>query len=67
MTFTITHRPSPRLLRLLRAAHDDGQPEISVIASPPALVVTRRDGAELSDSEQTEVRALLAADGVETI
>lgn len=54
-----------RLLELLRGAHDDGQPALQVLHDPPALVVLREDGSELSATEELEVRALLAADEAE--
>lgn len=54
-----------RLLELLRGAHDDGQPALWVLHDPPALVVVREDGSELSSTEELEVRALLAADDAE--
>jgi hypothetical protein len=59
--------PSRRLLALLREAHDDGQPALDVLHDPPALVVRRADGTDLSRAEEVEVRALLAADAAEEI
>lgn len=64
----VRQRPIGELLgQLLRGAHDDGQPELVITHDPPALVILRADGTELSASEQLEVRALLAADDVEPL
>lgn len=63
----IRFRPlGERLLELLHAAHDDdGAPPLRVLHDPPALAVLREDGSELSETEDLEVRALLAADAAE--
>jgi hypothetical protein len=58
---------SARLVELLRGAHDDGELELSVMHDPPALVLLRADSRELSETEQLEVRAILAADAAEPI
>jgi hypothetical protein len=67
MTYLRDHALSGRLAALLRGAHDDDEPELSVLHDPPALVVRRADGSELSHAEEVEVRALLAADDVEAL
>lgn len=57
-------RPTPSLVQWLSAAHDDGAPPLAVEAVGPDLRITRQDGSELSDTEQLEVAALLAAHAV---
>lgn len=67
MTFLHHGLPTETLLALLRGAHDDGRQPLDVRFSSPALVVLHADGTELSETEEREVRALLAADAVEPL
>lgn len=57
-------RPTPGLVQWLSAAHDDGARPLAVEAVGPDLRVLRQDGSELSETEQLEVTALLAAHAV---
>jgi hypothetical protein len=65
MTVVREHALGHALLELLQGAHDDDQPALVVTHEPPALVVLRADGTELSEVEEKEIWALLAADGAE--
>lgn len=65
MTIIRSTAPGPGLLRRLREdAHDDGEPDLLVHYEDDVLIVVRVDGHDLSETEEIEVRALLAADDV---
>lgn len=58
---------TPALRRWLEAGHDDDWPPLLVRQVGESVEVTRADGCELSDREQTEVTALMAAHAVEPL
>lgn len=68
---------TPALAAWLRAAHDDGAYPLDVRVirrirggvdvGPAGIDVTRANGSTLSQTEETEVRALLAAHAVEPL
>lgn len=60
-------RLTPGLRRWLEGAHDDGQPALKVAQVDDHILVTRADGAELSEDEQIEITALLAAHAAEAL
>jgi hypothetical protein len=55
------------LVAWLRRAHDDDTPALRVFSHGETVTVLRHDGADLSETEEIEVRALLAAHQVEPL
>lgn len=60
-------KPSRALVAWIEAAHDDGSSPLTVFGRDRWIVVRRSDGGDLSPTEETEVRALVAANSAEPL